>query len=251
MAHDLWLVPASSGYRVGTPAVVQLASGMDFPHSEHAPDPAQLSGRVLAPDGAPRPLSAWRRLEAEKRSEVEFTPEEPGAHLLYVETQPKGIELDAQEFNEYLLSDGLAHVLAARLRAGEDGQPATERYSKYAKALLAVSGSGGGPAGTWRVGQKLEIVPQRNPLELRPGQCLEVQVLFDQQPLAHANLCWDEPGNGADFSGQVWTDGSGRALVPIARPGLLTLRLIHMTRPRHEQYEWESFWASFTFTVAP
>ena len=31
--------------------------------------------------------------------------------------------------------------------------------------------------------------------------------------------------------------------------GLMTLRLVHMTRPQAADHEWESFWASFTFRV--
>ena len=43
------------------------------------------------------------------------------------------------------------------------------------------------------------------------------------------------------------TDAKGEALVPIARGGLMTLRLTHMTRPKAADYEWESFWATLTF----
>ncbi|TAH38274.1 MAG: DUF4198 domain-containing protein [Planctomycetota bacterium] len=248
-AHDLWLVPPEAAAAVKSPVQVAIAVGMDFPNSEDAPDPAGMQGRVVGPDGAPRPLSSWKQLREQKRTLVEFTPADPGAHLVYLETQPKRIELQADQFNAYLLHDGLPQVLAERMDKGEMGRPAVERYSKYVKALLPVSGHRGGTAATWRAGQRLEILPRSNPLELQPGDTLEVQVLFEDQPLVRANLCWDEPGNGEDFSGQTWTDAGGVAVVPIARRGLMTLRLIHMTRPQEEEYEWESFWSSFTFRV--
>lgn len=88
-----------------------------------------------------------------------------------------------------------------------------------------------------------------DPLSTPTGGTLPVQVLFRGAPLVRANLCWDHPGNGEDFTGQTWTDADGRALVPLAREGPMTLRLVHMTRPQKPEHEWESFWASFTFRI--
>jgi len=39
------------------------------------------------------------------------------------------------------------------------------------------------------------------------------------------------------------------ALAPLRQRGLMTLRLVHMTRPETQDFEWESFWASFTFRL--
>jgi hypothetical protein len=47
----------------------------------------------------------------------------------------------------------------------------------------------------------------------------------------------------------VRTDKRGEALVPVARTGLMTIRLTHMTRPKATDYEWESFWTTLTFRV--
>lgn len=248
-AHDLWLVPPEGPARLHEPLVVVAASGTDFPASEHAVPLERLQGSVVGPDGAAGPL-LWELAEEERCTKARFTPGAPGAWLVCAQTQPRLIELTAEEFNEYLLLDGIPGVLADRIRSGEMDRPAKERYSKYVKALVPVGGSSDGAAARWCAGLKLEIVPRRNPLEARPGELLEVQVLFDGQPLPRAVLCWDHPGNGADFCGQTWTDAEGVAAVPVARAGLMTLRLVHMTRPRTDECEWESFWASFTFRVA-
>jgi len=178
-----------------------------------------------------------------------FTPTTPGVWMVSAVTVPNRLELEAAKFNDYLLHDGLAHVLAGRMDRGELDRDATERYSKYVKALVRVGEAAGGGEARAVLGQALEVVPVDEPLAVSIGETLAVRVLFRGEPLERANLCWDHPGNGEDFSGQTWTDAEGRALVPIGAPGLMTLRLVHMTRPMTEDHEWESFWASYTFRV--
>jgi hypothetical protein len=110
----------------------------------------------------------------------------------------------------------------------------------------------GGAQARWtpvELGHRVEIVLLDDPFAARVGSTLRARVLFEGRPLSRANLCWDHPGNGEDFTGQTWTDASGEALVPVGATGPMTLRLVHMTRPRASEYEWESFWASCTFRV--
>jgi hypothetical protein len=76
-----------------------------------------------------------------------------------------------------------------------------------------------------------------------------VRVLFQGKPLPEANLGWQLPGDGDHPRGTVRSDARGEALIPIARTGLMSVRLTHMTRPKAEDYEWESFWTTLTFRV--
>jgi uncharacterized GH25 family protein len=169
--------------------------------------------------------------------------------MLSAVTRPNRLDLEAAKFNDYLLHDGLPHVLAGRMDRGEMDRDATERYSKYVKCLVPIGGVADANAAQVVLGHELEIVPLADPLAVSAGETLAVRVLFQGRPLERANLCWDHPGNGEDFTGQTWTDRGGDALIPIARSGLMTLRLVHMTRPMTDDYEWESFWASYTFQV--
>jgi hypothetical protein len=67
--------------------------------------------------------------------------------------------------------------------------------------------------------------------------------------LVDTNLGWAHPGDGESARGTVRTDEKGEALIPIAKPGLMTIRLTHMTRPKTTDYEWESFWTTLTWRV--
>ncbi len=248
-AHDMWLIPPRGCASKKETSVV-LSVGMDFPQSTTAIQEDRVQCQLLGPSGErePAPIKLTRQ-EKEKRTVASFLPREAGAWVFGTTTHPKVLKLEAKKFNDYLLHDGLLHIYKQRFDADELQLDAVERYSKYTKCLLQVDDSNAGQATTQPLGQKLEIVPLQNPLARSPGQTLRLQVLFDGAPLARANLCWDRAGNGEDFVGQTWTDAQGKALVPIANSGLFTVRLIHMTRPKHAEYEWESFWASLTWHV--
>lgn len=245
-AHDLWLV-ADTTASTGKTTIVRANSGMDFPNSVHAPDPAAFLRR-LAVDPSGNEIAVVAAGQEEKSGLLRFQPIAPGMHIVAVETMPKLITLDAEKFNEYLVADGLPHIYRLRAQEKSLDQPGRERYSKFPKTLLQVGDAAvGDPSRV--VGLTLEIVPIGNPTSLKIGDTLRVRVLFRSKPLADANLGWDHPGDGEPPGGTVRTDTNGEALVPVARSGLMAIRLTHMTRPRAKDFEWESFWATLTFRV--
>lgn len=245
-AHDLWLIPPEKA-KAKASLKVLAASGMEFPKSEHAPDPAKFAKRRLFdPEGKASAIEAGGTEEL--TGVLPFTPAKVGVYIVAVETTPKLITLDADKFNAYLVSDGLAHIYALRAKEKSLDQPGKERYSKSPKALLQVGeGKAGDPCRM--VGLPLEIVPVQNPFERKTGDVLKVKVLFHGKPLAEANLGWSHPGDGESPAGTARTNAKGEALIPIAKTGLMTIRLTHMTRPKHADYEWESFWTTLTFRI--
>lgn len=247
LAHDMWLIPSVHA-PVGKPIEIEISVGMDFPTSLNAMDPERVTARALGPQGESAELTL-RANDGETRTVAMFTPEVPGAWMLSAVTRPNRLDLNAAKFNDYLLHDGLPHVLAGRMDRGELDRDSTERYSKYVKCVVPVGEVADTSPSQVALGHELEIVPLANPLAVSVGDTLAVQVLFRGRPLERANLRWDHPGNGEDFTGQSWTDQNGNTLVPIGKPGLMTLRLVHMTRPMTDEFEWESFWASYTFRV--
>ncbi len=245
-AHDLWLIPPEIA-QVNTKAIIHSRSGMDFPISEHAADPTRFAAfHLRLPDGTAGKLEAIGT--EEKSGILHAHTTVPGIYQLGVQTKPKLITLDAVEFNNYLVSDGLPHIYQLRHQEKSLGQPGNERYSKSPKALFRVGDSMAGEPCV-PLGLTLEIVPLKNPFLLKAGDALPVKVLFNQQPLTNANLGWDIPNDGPLPTGTARTNAQGQALIPVAQTGLFTIRLTHMTRPKQAEYEWESFWTTLTFRV--
>ena len=245
-AHDLWIVPPEASAK-GTTIQLRALSGMDFPVSVNASDPSKYKLRVLIlPDGSEGSLDAAG--VGENVGLLDFETKNAGIYVVGIQTEPKLITLEADEFNAYLVSDGLPHIY--RLRSEEKilDQAGRERYSKSPKALIQVGTDEiGDPSKV--VGLPLEIVPLDNPFKLKIGNTLRVRVLFQGQPLPDANLGWDRPGDGEPPSGTVRSNSDGEALIPIQSVGMMTIRLTHMIRPKAEDYEWESFWTTLTFRI--
>ncbi len=242
-AHDLWLVPTETG----KPAIVRAISGSKFPKGDRAPDPAKFDKLIVVqPDGTEGKLGA-NGTEGEAGL-LRFSADAPGVYAIGVATSPKLIELSADKFNEYLVSDGLPHIFLLRSKEGSLDRPAKDRYSKSPKALVRI-GKGGKGDPSRPFGLPLEIVPLKDPFGMKSGDALKVRVLFRGKALPGCMLGWDHPGEGDLPIGTVRTDEKGEALVPIARSGLMTIRLTHMTRPKVATYEWESFWTTLTFRV--
>jgi len=246
LAHDLWLVPPEKP-EPKKATVFRANSGSKFPKSDHAPDPAKFKRRLLVLPGGSE--GAFEASGTEGKSGLlKLEPAGPGIYIAAVETGPKLITLAADEFNHYLVADGLPHIYQLRRKEGILDKAGRERYSKSPKAILQI-GTGGGGDPCRVLGLPLEIIPLRNPFALKVGDTLRVRVLFRDKPLANANLGWDAPGDGDSTLGTVRTDSRGEALVPISQLGLTTIRLTHMTRPNQSEYEWESFWTTLTFRI--
>jgi len=237
-AHDLWLIPPAKA-SAKEPLKVLAVSGGEFPKGEQ-PDPSKFAKRrAFDPAGKESALEA---------GPIAFAPAKAGIHIAAVETTPKLIAMEADAFNAYLVSDGLPHIYALRAKEKSLDKPAKERYSKSPKCLIRVGdGKDGDPCRA--VGLPLEIVPLQNPFERKVGDALRVKVLFQTKPLADANLGWHHAGGGEDPVGTVRTNAKGEALIPIAQAGLMAIRLTHMTRPKAQDYEWESYWTTLTFRI--
>lgn len=246
VAHDLWLIPPGAT-KQNEKATVSAVSGNKFPNGDHAPDPSKFAKRiVIDPDGVASEADA-AGTEA-KAGLLMWTPAKSGVYAVAVQTTPKLITLDADAFNDYLVSDGLPHIYRLRAKEKTLDRPAVERYTKSPKALVRV-GNGKGGDSTKPLGLPLEIVPLADPFGRKAGEALKVRVLFQEKPLAAANLGWDHPSEADGPAGTVRTDRNGEALIPIAQAGLMTIRLTHMTRPKAKDYEWESFWTTLTFRI--
>jgi len=132
-----------------------------------------------------------------------------------------------------------------------------ERYARTLKCLVQVGEVAAGDDLHKRiVGQKLEIVLLQNPYLLDPGDDLEVQVLFDGEPLADQQVtALNGDGKRLISKSKARTNTHGIAHFTLDRGGFWLIRLVHLTHCSERadmdcsDVDWESYWSSYSFEV--
>ncbi|MDX2150613.1 MAG: DUF4198 domain-containing protein [Bryobacteraceae bacterium] len=247
LAHDLYLMPERFAVSPGERIVVGIHNGDSFPDSDSPPVLARVKDPMMWAGGNAYNMTNLRT--EEKRGLVDVIVKQQGTPLLAVRTAANVLELDAQKFHEYLVEDGLEHILEWRKKNGEAAKPGKERYSKFAKSLL-VSGR---TDDTWkrRLGHAIEFVPEQNPYAAKAGGSVPFVLLVRGKPAGDIRI---ELARARDGAGEVTvlgrTDANGRMVVPLTTPGIYRLHAIHIERCTEPTVaDWESFWATFTFEV--
>jgi hypothetical protein len=156
-----------------------------------------------------------------------------------------GVEQDYHEDRgalfQHLWKNGRANLgveggsPAARIRPSEPGVhllaygSAAGGREHYAKALLVVAGAvAGGPLRWSELGQRLEVVPQTDPVDLlRRGGRLEIQVLWEREPLAGATVLAVPRSAPRTAPQQSVTDEIGVATFDLDREDLWMIGVAH------------------------
>lgn len=252
-AHDLWIVPGTFHLEAARKTRVFINNGDSFPESlsllgAHRVERLEVRGPTQTTD------VSELRIDGNSLT-FELSPKEPGAHVLALETRPRLVRLSADEFNDYLEEEGLERALELREELGELEEAAVERYTKWAKVVVQVGETSleDEEDEPWArpVGHTLEIVPGSHPNRVVAGSQLEVQVLYEGEPVAGLTLVGARAGGPAREIRTV-TDSKGMATVRPESSGRWYLRGIHMIRFEADpQVRWESFWCTLSFEVGP
>ena len=245
MTHDFWIEPVTFRPPVNSSLPVNLRVGEDFTGTSqpYVPDwlvdfsVSSAAGRAAVAGLAGDDPAATLALKA------------PGLRLIGYHSSRSFVDLEAERFNNYLLSEGLERIVKLRRERGQLQSNGREYYSRCAKSLVRV---GDGPrAGFDRVlGYPLELIPQADPYSLAPGDPLTVALIFKGKPVAGVLVVAFTASHPADRL-RVRTGADGRARLPLNRAGRWLVKAVHMIAvPASDPAaDWESFWASLTFEI--
>lgn len=248
VAHDYWLEPElyvfpSSDYT----SMLHLHMGDHFTSEQERP--LQLARTIrfkLSASGVITDLT--RGAEDGRLPIMQFKPQRTGTHLIFMERTPQILELAAGAFHSYLHEEGLDAIIAMRKASGTDMQAGRETYTRYIKTLLQV-GSRYTDDYKKVTGQRLEIVPLRNPYLLKHGETLPLKILFEGRPLCGARVVAHNRDQKLTLAAK--TDKDGVARFPLSASGAWLVRLVHMRSCAGcADADWESFWGACTFAVS-
>lgn len=245
LGHDMWIAPSTFDPQVGGLVKVHLRVGHPAKEAEPVPRQPQRIVRFTASGpGGEAPILGQDGLDPAGL----LRPAEPGLHVLAYESNHALLELAGERFESYLAEEGLERIQALRAERGENADPGRELYSRGLKSLLVV-GPTAGEARDRALGLAFELVLEGDLQAARPGAPLSVRVLFGGWAVADVLV----EGVLLDGTGEAIhsrSDGSGRATFVPPRGGAWLLAAVHMIEaPAGSGVDWESFWASLTFSL--
>ncbi len=226
-AHDTWLMPVS-GFTVpvGTRAALELTSAGRFPTAETAirAERVERAESWLGGESAPLAVEA----PGARALRLRTAPlARPGIATLIVSLAPRTLTLTRAQVAHYFDEIGAEPAVREAYARGDGSW--TETYVKHAKAYVRVGDAGADSSWRDAIGQRLELVPRRDPTRLRAGTTLEMQLLRCMTPSAGQSVSWVRAG--AARARMARTDAEGVVRIPLDRPGRWLVRATSL-RPR-------------------
>ena len=251
-AHEFWIVlETSSGAASGTD--VSVGFGEQFPRSLPLSADDAITVRIVGTAGDPLPISELTMDERRGLVKGVVPPSlRPGLYVVEATLRAKALTYSGEQFQAYLTREHLLSALAFRRALHEEGLPARETVTMFAKCVLRVGATTEAALPT--VGSKLELLPAGDPTRLRAGDTLRVRVRFNNGPESDTAVGasgYDGSTVLPPLSGR--SNSSGEADLVFPSPGVWLVHTV-VTLPgsasRGEPTEWESYWASLTVNVA-
>ncbi len=253
LAHDFWIAPSAFTVQTGVRIDVTLKVG----HLDDIQEVARAAQRIeqfviIAPGGRRSDIPG----EDGKSPAGVVRPDTPGWNILVYDSTHSGSTLEADKFEEYVREEGLEPIIEERKQRGESSAPGVEQYSRCAKSLVYVTEKDESSTqvdehaqADRAVGLKLELIAQKDPAALKPGEDLPLLLLLDGKPIEGVKVAARSDAQ-LDDSTDSRTDKDGRVTLKIAEPGPWLVHAVHMFRlPEEADADWESVWASLSFEV--
>ena len=174
----------------------------------------------------------------------------PGTYLLALESSNAASDLPSVRYNSYAEAEGLTIPLAERARLGRKNDNGREIYSRRAKAIVQIGAVDARQSAivTRPVGMALEIVPERHPLTLTPGESLPVRILLQGRPLAGALVKLTNLDADAKPVELHRSDATGRAVFTVPRQGNWLINTIWSVPVRNvPTADYQTIFSSLTF----
>ena len=250
LAHDMFLKPAQFFLAENATLDMALLNGT-FSKSEYSIERKRLVDiSILGPAGRFHvDTSQWKATG--DTSFLSLKVGAAGTYVVGVSTRPNMIALKAREFNDYLKSDGIPGVLAARTKEGELQKDSRERYQKHVKTMVQVGESRSDHYAT-ALGYPAEIVPGNNPYTLKVGGTLKFKTLVDGKPAANQYVLYGgRTASGGRIEAKSLRSGAdGSAEIRLGTAGTWYIKFINMVKLTNDpEANYESKWATLTFAV--
>lgn len=248
-AHDLFLIPDGFFAKVNQKLSISIMSGT-FQKSEGAVAYSRYTDvSIIDPSKKRRSPKESDFTKNQTTAFLHFTPKKAGNYVIGLSTGWRGNELKAEEFNKYLVLEGIPEILEERKRDGELKIDGSYRYSKYVKTIVQVGNKKTDSYKT-ALGYAVEMIPQKNPYKLKKGDSIEILCLKGGKPLVGQTVLtgYESEGKVAEEQKHL-SDSKGIIKIKIDSNGKWYAKFINMVKVDDPKINYESKWATLTFEI--
>lgn len=249
-SHELFLKTDSYFFQTNADGELALFDGT-FDFSESSTDVSGMyNTKIMGPDYSFEPTQS-DFYDKENTTFLKFKSGGDGTYVAGIAIKPNIIELDATEFNDYLLREELIDMMNARERKGTADQGAREKYSKYVKTIFQV-GEGQSDHYNQVMGYPVEFVPQSNPYTHTVGETMTLKLLKEGEPISKqlVHYSWRGPDGSKPLSERTLrTDENGSFEVLVDQAGHWYFYTTYMIESDEADIDYISKWATITFAV--
>ncbi len=249
-SHELFLKTDAYFLDAGQASELYLFNGT-FDKSENVITRDRISdARIIGPDYQ-KIVGEENYYDKENVTYLRFKSGGGGTYAAGISTLPRILEMNAEDFNNYLEHEGLEKVLEERKEESVHNSGAREKYSKHVKMLFQVGDKKSEQYKTV-FGFPIEFVPMDNPYNAKAGERISFQLLSGGEPLANQIVHFSTSMPGKDShenENSTRTDENGVLQIVPSQAGNWYVATIHVVKSDEEGIDYESNWATLTFAV--
>lgn len=249
LAHEFWISPVDYAVSAGADLVADIRVGENMQGSAYSYVPPNFERFDVVMGGA---VFAVPGRAGDRPALNMPTPDAEGLAVVVHQTRSYRLTYtEWDKFASFTEHKDFAWAQERHLERGLSKDKIVERYSRYAKSLIAV---GAGAGADTEVGLLTEIVAETNPYTDDLTDGFTVRAFYDGAPLVDTQVELFEKAPGATEATATLhrTDAAGRVTLPVeaGHEYLVDAVLMRPLDPaENDGHEWESLWASLTFRV--
>jgi uncharacterized GH25 family protein len=245
LAHEFWLEPQQYIFSRTDEINIRFKVGEAFTGNNWKGNNEKVSELKLYYADIVDNLS--EAMSEEEGDSLQFSIHEEGTAMVTFNNTNSFIELDADEFNNYLLEDGLQSAIDYRKQHNETDSIGREFYQRSVKTIVQV-GALKTDVYKKQTALPVDIIPLYHPYKLNNGDTLKAKVLFRGEALANTKIrSWHKLlGKVTDTS--FMTNAKGEISFPVKTTGEWMLSCVVMIRLVNDpKAQWQSYWGSLTW----
>jgi len=245
-AQELWLQPPLFFPKAGEKFSLSLLSGDGFHPAPYTLLREQVNKVSLHHSTSVTDLKANLKNGSKDQLDVIFS--EAGTQLIILQTNSVVSSVDAEKFNEYLKAHGLDEIYFKREQTGVLNKPVQERSSYYTKVLMQ---AGEHADDTYKkvIGFPIEIIVEKNPYSLKPGETMPFTILWQGKPLFGTQVKIWNIHNNLTTQQSIYTQQDGRMETRVSNAGLWIVSVVQMVPSKQAGVDWISYRSSLVFSL--